>query len=91
MHRMVVFLVLLAVKSMEALQVNYESRGTVDTNVGNGKGSGNGMNIYRVGNGSACIVWNYDVYGADTSKTRTRELADLLAQKGTQVTSMNRS
>ena len=38
------------------------------------------LNIYRVGNGSRCIVWNYDIFGFNGG--RTREIADLMASKG---------
>ena len=38
------------------------------------------MEIYRVGNNSRCIVWNYDIFGFDSG--RTRELADLISSKG---------
>ena len=38
------------------------------------------LSIYRVGNGSRCIVWNYDSFGFDGG--RTREVADLIASKG---------
>ena len=43
-------------------------------------GGGEPMDIYRVGNSSRCIVWNYDIFGFDSG--RTRELADLIASKG---------
>ena len=40
----------------------------------------NNLNIYRVGNGSRCIVWNYGIIGFNGG--RTREIADLMASKG---------
>lgn len=43
-------------------------------------GGGEPMDIYRVGNGSRCIVWNYDIFGFNGG--RTREIADLIASKG---------
>ena len=41
------------------------------------KGKGN---IYRVGNGSRCVIWNYDIFGFNGG--RTREISDLIASKG---------
>ncbi|XP_059096384.1 carboxymethylenebutenolidase homolog [Tigriopus californicus] len=41
------------------------------------------MDLYRVGNSSKCIIWNYDIFGFDSG--RTRQLADLLASKGYMV------
>ena len=43
-------------------------------------GGGDPMDVYRVGNGSSCIVWNYDIFGFNGG--RTREIADLIASKG---------
>ena len=43
-------------------------------------GGGSDLNIYRVGNGSRCIVWNYGIIGFNGG--RTREIADLMASKG---------
>ena len=43
-------------------------------------GGGGPMDVYRVGNGSSCIVWNYDIFGFNGG--RTREIADLIASKG---------
>ena len=41
---------------------------------------GNMLSIYHVGNGSRCVVWNYDIFGFNGS--RTREMADLISSKG---------
>ena len=38
------------------------------------------LSIYRVGNGSRCVVWNYDIFGFNGG--RTREIADLISSKG---------
>ena len=46
-------------------------------------GGGSDLNIYRVGNGSRCIVWNYDIFGFNGG--RTREIADLMASKGISI------
>ena len=43
-------------------------------------GGGSPMDIYRVGNGSRCIVWNYDIFGFNEG--RTREIVDLIADNG---------
>ena len=40
-----------------------------------------GLKLYRVGNSSKCIIWNYDIFGFDGG--RTRQLADLIADHGT--------
>ena len=42
-------------------------------------GGGSDLDIYRVGNSSRCIVWNYHLFGFGG---RTRELADLISRKG---------
>ena len=36
--------------------------------------------MYVVGNGTTAIVWNYDIYGFDSG--RTREYCDLFADNG---------
>ena len=41
---------------------------------------GNMLSIYRVGNGSRCVIWNYDIFGFNGG--RTREITDLIASKG---------
>ena len=38
------------------------------------------LNVYRVGESSKCIIWNYDVFGFDGG--RTRQMADFLADQG---------
>ena len=50
----------------------YVDKGVVDT-VGD-------LDIYRVGNSSKCIIWNYDIFGFNAG--RTNQLADLMADKG---------
>ena len=39
-----------------------------------------GLNVYVVGTGPKCIIWNYNIKGF--SLRRTRQLADLLADRG---------
>ena len=51
---------------------NYKEKGTVE--------KVDDLEIYHVGSGSKCIIWNYDIFGFDSG--RTRELADLIASKG---------
>ena len=38
------------------------------------------MDLYFVGSGTKCIIWNYDIFGFDSG--RTRETADLFAEAG---------
>ena len=38
------------------------------------------LDIYVVGSGDKCVVWNYDIFGFNSG--RTKELADLLAESG---------
>jgi len=45
-----------------------------------GDSSADGLSIYRVGNGSRCVIWNYDIFGFNGG--RTREITDLIATKG---------
>lgn len=40
------------------------------------------IDIYRVGNSSKCIVWNYDIFGFNSG--RTRQFADIFADQGDQ-------
>ena len=42
--------------------------------------SADGLNIYRVGNGSRCVIWNYDIFGFNGG--RTRQLCDVLGEQG---------
>lgn len=51
----------------------YVDRGTVDR-------IDDDLDIYRVGNSSKAVIWNYDIFGFD--KGRTRQLADELAERG---------
>ena len=39
------------------------------------------LDIYTVGTGGKCIIWNYDIFGFATGG-RTKQLADLLAEEG---------
>lgn len=41
------------------------------------------MEIYVVGNGERCVIWNHDIYGFNSG--RSRQLADLLAEAGFMV------
>ena len=38
------------------------------------------LELYVVGAGSKCIIWNYDIFGFDSG--RTRQTADLFAEAG---------
>ena len=38
------------------------------------------MDLYHVGSGPKCIIWNYDIFGFDSG--RTRQTADLFAEAG---------
>ncbi|TRY78033.1 hypothetical protein TCAL_16709 [Tigriopus californicus] len=40
----------------------------------------NGLNLYIVGKSEKCIIWNYDIFGFNSG--RTRQLADQLAHEG---------
>lgn len=54
---------------------DHQAKGTVD--------EVDGLKIYRVGNSSKCIIWNYDIFGFDGG--RTRQLCDLIAENGYMV------
>jgi len=41
------------------------------------------LDIYVVGKGERCVIWNYDIFGFNSG--RTRQLADLLAEAGFMV------
>ncbi len=41
------------------------------------------LDLYLVGNSSKCIIWNYDIFGFDSG--RTRQMADFLAAHGYMV------
>jgi len=41
------------------------------------------MDIYKVGKGEKCIIWNYDIFGLNAG--RTRQTADLFADCGYMV------
>ena len=51
---------------------DYEERGEV-VDLG-------GLDIYVVGNGRKCIIWNYDIFGFDSG--RSRQLCDIFAAEG---------
>jgi hypothetical protein len=53
----------------------YEPRGAVDKAAGGGP-----LDVYRVGQGDRCVIWNYDVFGFNSG--RTKQLCDQLADKG---------
>ena len=38
------------------------------------------LELYFVGTGSKCLIWNYDIFGFDSG--RTRQTADLFAEAG---------
>lgn len=58
--------------SWPELATDYKSVGNV-TKVGD-------LEIYYVGKGPKCIIWNYDIFGFDSG--RTRQLCDLFAKEG---------
>ena len=60
-----------------------EQTSSVEDELDGDIGSSSGFNIYRVGNGSRCIVWNYGISGFNEG--RTRELTDLIASKGINI------
>jgi len=41
------------------------------------------FNVYKVGQGDKCVIWNYDIFGFDGG--RTRQMADLVAEQGFMV------
>lgn len=41
------------------------------------------LDIYIVGKGDRCVIWNYDIFGFNSG--RTRQLADLVAEEGFMV------
>jgi len=55
---------------------NYSEKGEVITDE---KVLGD-LPIYVVGNGSKCIIWNYDIFGFDAG--RSRQLCDYFAEQG---------
>jgi len=40
----------------------------------------NGIEVYVVGNGTNAIIWNYDIFGFDSG--RSRQLCDIFAEEG---------
>jgi dienelactone hydrolase len=42
-----------------------------------------GLPIYRVGQGEKCLIWNYDIFGLNSG--RTKQTADLFAEQGYMV------
>jgi len=52
---------------------SYVNKGVVETLEG-------GLEVYRVGKGERCIIWNYDIYGFDAGMSR--QMADHMAEKG---------
>jgi len=38
------------------------------------------LDVYVIGNGSRCIIWNYDIFGFDSG--RSRQLCDIFADEG---------
>merc|ERR1711892_169338 len=49
--------------------------------VNTGKGEkGDDLELYVVGTGPKCVIWNYDIFGFDSG--RTRQTADLFAEAG---------
>lgn len=43
------------------------------------------LEVYVVGNGRKCILWNYDIFGFNPSASRTRQFCDLFADNGYMV------
>ena len=58
------------------LDTDYKNKGVVEK-VGEGDIC---MDLYRVGQGEKCIVWNYHIFGFNGG--RLKQLADQLADKG---------
>jgi len=54
---------------------DYVPHGTVDVF--------GGLSIYKVGNSSKCIIWNYDIFGLDGG--RSKQMCDFLADNGKSV------
>lgn len=52
---------------------DYVPRGQVDSH--------DGMPLYKVGNSSKCIIWNYDIFGLDGG--RSKQMCDFMAEHGT--------
>ena len=50
----------------------YEEKGKVENS--------DGLDIYVVGEGEKCVIWNYDIFGFNGG--RTRQHCDLLATHG---------
>ena len=40
------------------------------------------LDIYFVGQGPKCIIWNYDIFGFDSGRGRSRQMCDLVADAG---------
>jgi hypothetical protein len=57
---------------VELKNTSYKPKGTIDE-VGD-------LKLYRVGQSTKCIIWNYDVFGLDGG--RTKQMADFLANSG---------
>ena len=56
----------------ELKNTSYKPKGIIDE-VGD-------LKLYRVGQSTKCIIWNYDVFGLDGG--RTKQMADFLADNG---------
>ena len=41
------------------------------------------LDIYSVGQGPKCIIWNYDIFGFDSG--RSRQMCDLVADAGIRI------
>ena len=41
------------------------------------------LDIYSVGQGPKCIIWNYDIFGFDSG--RSRQMCDLVAEAGIRI------
>merc|ERR1711953_375240 len=61
-----------AIKTLVRKNPDYKEKGTVEK-VGD-------LDIYSVGQGPKCIIWNYDIFGFDSG--RSRQMCDLVADAG---------
>ena len=41
------------------------------------------LDIYSIGQGPKCIIWNYDIFGFDSG--RSRQMCDLVADAGIKI------
>jgi len=54
---------------------DYKAKGVVET-----LDEASKLEVYKVGQGDKCVIWNYDIFGFDGG--RTRQMADFIASQG---------